>query len=80
VLTCIANSAATARPAERAVQQVKGLRYYESGQQRPYVHLVDRLRAAAATTVLDSPDFQRYLKDMGERIVKKAASKPAPAP
>jgi len=33
---------------------------------------VDRLRAAAGTIVLDSPDFQRYLKDMGERIVRKS--------
>jgi NTE family protein len=32
---------------------------------------VDRLRAAAGTIVLESPDFQRYLKDMGERIVRK---------
>jgi len=32
---------------------------------------VDRLRAAAGTILLDSPDFQRYLKDMGERIVKQ---------
>jgi NTE family protein len=43
---------------------------------------VDRLRAAAGTIVLDSPDFQRYLKDMGERIVKTPtpAGKPAPLP
>jgi len=33
---------------------------------------VDRLRAAAGTIVLDSPDFQRYVKDMGERIVNKS--------
>jgi NTE family protein len=30
---------------------------------------VDRLRAAAGTVLLDSPDFRQYLKDMGERIV-----------
>ena len=30
---------------------------------------VDRLRAAAATIILDSPDFQRMLKDAGARIV-----------
>jgi NTE family protein len=43
---------------------------------------VDRLRAAAGKIVLDSPDFQRYLKDMGERIVKTptASGKPGPAP
>jgi len=41
---------------------------------------VDRLRAAAGTIVLESPDFQRYLKDMGERIVKTPAGKAAPAP
>jgi len=31
---------------------------------------VDRLRAAAGRIVLESPDFQRYLKDLGDRIVK----------
>jgi len=43
---------------------------------------VDRLRAAAGTIVLESPDFQRYLKDMGERIVGNPTppDKPAPAP
>jgi NTE family protein len=41
---------------------------------------VDRLRAAAGKIVLDSPDFQRYLKDMGERIVKIPTSVNAPAP
>jgi NTE family protein len=30
---------------------------------------VDRLRAAAAKIVLDSPDFQRLLKDVGAKIV-----------
>jgi NTE family protein len=30
---------------------------------------VDRLRAAAGSVMLDSPDFRQYLKDMGERIV-----------
>ena len=30
---------------------------------------VDRLRAAARTIILDSPDFQRLLKDAGARIV-----------
>jgi NTE family protein len=41
---------------------------------------VDRLRAAAGAIVLDSPDFRRYLKDMGERIVKKPAAGVEPAP
>jgi len=31
---------------------------------------VDRLRAAAKRIVLESPDFQRYLKDLGDRVVK----------
>jgi NTE family protein len=45
---------------------------------------VDRLRAAAARIVLESPDFQRLLKDAGARIVPHsqasapAASKPMP--
>jgi NTE family protein len=30
---------------------------------------VDRLRAAAGTIIMDSPDFQRLLKDVGARIV-----------
>jgi NTE family protein len=43
---------------------------------------VDRLRAAAGTIVLESPDFRRYLKDLGDRIVKTPtpAGKLAPAP
>ena len=43
---------------------------------------VDRLRAAAGTIMLESPDFQRYLKDLGDRVVKAPmpAGKPAPAP
>jgi NTE family protein len=43
---------------------------------------VDRLRAAAGTIVLGSPDFQRYLKDLGDRVVKTPmpAGKLAPAP
>ena len=34
---------------------------------------VDRLRAAAGTIMMDSPEFKRLLKDLGARIV------PAPA-
>ena len=30
---------------------------------------VDRLRAAAATVLIESPDFQRLLKDVGATIV-----------
>ena len=43
---------------------------------------VDRLRAAAGRIVLASPDFQRYLKDLGDRVVKTPApaGKLAPAP
>jgi NTE family protein len=41
LLTRIANSATVARPAARAIQQVKELRYYEDGKRRPYLHLVD---------------------------------------
>ena len=43
---------------------------------------VDRLRAAAGRIVLESPDFQRYLKDLGDRVVKAPppATKSAPAP
>ena len=36
---------------------------------------VDRLRAAAGNIVRGSPDFRRYLKDLGDRVVKT----PAPA-
>ena len=38
---------------------------------------VDRLRAAAAKIMLDSPDFQRLLRDIGARIVD-TPSPPAP--
>ena len=31
---------------------------------------VDRLRAAAGRIVLESPDFQRYLRDLGDRVVR----------
>jgi len=34
---------------------------------------VDRLRAAAANIILDSPDFQRLLKDLGARVVASPA-------
>jgi NTE family protein len=43
---------------------------------------VDRLRAAAGRIVLESPDFQRYLKDLGDRVVKTPtpSGKLAPKP
>src|SRR5205814_104529 len=37
---------------------------------------VDRLRAAAGKIIVESPQFQRLLKDMGERIVKRSANTP----
>jgi NTE family protein len=37
---------------------------------------VDRLRAAAAKIILDSPDFQRLLKDVGARIVESPGKTP----
>jgi NTE family protein len=39
---------------------------------------VDRLRAAAGTIILASPEFQRLLKDVGAKIVPGAASPPPP--
>jgi NTE family protein len=36
---------------------------------------VDRLRAAAATIIFDSPDLQRLLKDEGARIVDRPATR-----
>ena len=41
---------------------------------------VDRLRAAAATIILDSPDFQKMLKDAGARIVNRPATGTAAGP
>ena len=38
---------------------------------------VDRLRAAAGTIIMDSPEFKRLLKDVGARVV---AGNPATAP
>jgi len=37
---------------------------------------VDRLRAAAGKIILDSPEFQRLLKDVGARIVPSAGDPP----
>jgi NTE family protein len=40
---------------------------------------VDRLRAAAGTIIMDSPEFQRLLKDLGAKIVAQPTPlKPAP--
>jgi NTE family protein len=43
---------------------------------------VDRLRAAAGTIVLESQDFQRYLRDLGDRVLRTPtpAGKHVPAP
>ncbi len=43
---------------------------------------VDRLRAAAGTIIMASPEFQRLLKDVGAKIVTDPAvsTKPPPAP
>src|SRR2546429_6716766 len=38
---------------------------------------VDRLRAAAKKIILESPEFQRLLNDMGERIVKPPVNAPS---
>jgi NTE family protein len=36
---------------------------------------VDRLRAAAGTIILDSPEFKRLLRDVGAKLVGEAAAK-----
>ena len=42
---------------------------------------VDRLRAAAGTIIMDSPEFQWLLKDLGAKIVANPTPlKPAPEP
>jgi NTE family protein len=43
---------------------------------------VDRLRAAAGTIIVESPEFQRLLKDVGATIVtnSSAAGKPTAVP
>jgi NTE family protein len=43
---------------------------------------VDRLRAAAGTIIMGSPEFQRLLKDVGAKIVpdSSGAGKPAVVP
>jgi NTE family protein len=40
---------------------------------------VDRLRAAAGTIILSSPEFQRLLKDVGTNLVTEPAVSPVPA-
>jgi NTE family protein len=40
---------------------------------------VDRLRAAAATIILDSPEFKRLLKDVGAKLDKDAPAAGSPA-
>ena len=41
---------------------------------------VDRLRAAAGTIIMDSPEFQRLLKDVGASIVAAPSSTRGPHP
>jgi NTE family protein len=41
---------------------------------------VDRLRAAAGKIMVESPDFQRYLKDLGVRVAKTHAPASGSAP
>ena len=41
---------------------------------------VDRLRAAAGTIMMDSPEFQRLLKDVGATLVVAPAGAGDPAP
>jgi NTE family protein len=53
---------------------------YLNGQPTTFVlpaEAVDRLRAAAATIIKGSPEFQRLLKEVGARIVDEPASKGA---
>jgi Patatin-like phospholipase len=38
---------------------------------------IDRLRAAASTLILESPDFQQMLKDAGARVVDPSAIMPS---
>jgi NTE family protein len=40
---------------------------------------VDRLRAAAATLVMDSPEFKRLLKDLGAKLVAESPAAESPA-
>ena len=40
---------------------------------------VDRLRAAAGTIILDSPEFKRLLKDVGAKIVIPPPAVASPA-
>jgi NTE family protein len=40
---------------------------------------VDRLRAAAGTIIMDSPEFQRLLKDLGARVVAAPPAAASPA-
>jgi NTE family protein len=40
---------------------------------------VDRLRAAAGTIMMDSPEFKRLLKDVGARVVPAPPARGGPA-
>jgi hypothetical protein len=81
------------RPAARAIRSLKAEAALGDGVRRPYLHLVDggvsdnpaesvdRLRAAAATLIMDSPEFKRLLNDVGARLIAAppAAGSPAEA-
>ena len=41
---------------------------------------VDRLRAAAGTIIMDSPEFKRLLKDVGAKVVAEGAAAGSQAP
>jgi len=60
----------------------KAERDYLNAQPTTFVlpaEAVDRLRAAAATIIESSPEFQRLLKDVGTRLVTVPAASPGPA-
>ena len=41
---------------------------------------VDRLRAAAGTIIMDSPEFQRLLKDVGATVVPEPSTAVSSSP
>ena len=60
----------------------KAERDYLNAQPTSFVlppEAVDRLRAAAGTIILSSPEFQRLLKDMGTYLVTEPAASAGPA-
>ena len=60
----------------------KAERAYLDAQPTSFVlppEAVDRLRAAAGTIILSSPEFQRLLKDVGTNLVTVPGTSPTPA-